>query len=73
MPGTSGLEVRLLLGPSRPSMRVLYVSGYPDASFVHRGILPSDTPFLQKPFTRQGFAQKVRDVLDAPRAEGSGA
>jgi len=67
MPGMSGREVALLLGPAHPNMRVLFVSGYTDESIVHEGILEPGIAFLQKPFTAEALARKVREVLDARR------
>jgi CheY-like chemotaxis protein len=67
MPGMSGREVALLLAPTRPRMKVLYVSGYPDESIVHHGVLEPGAAFLQKPFTAEGLARKVREVLDSSR------
>ncbi|TLY50000.1 MAG: response regulator, partial [Gemmatimonadetes bacterium] len=64
MPGMSGREVALLLKPSHPEMKVLYLSGYPDASIVHQGLLEPGLAFLQKPFGPDVLAAKVRDVLD---------
>jgi PAS domain S-box-containing protein len=69
MPGMSGREVALLLGPAHPNMKVLFVSGYTDESIVHQGILEPGIAFLQKPFTVEALARKVREVLDAPRDE----
>jgi PAS domain S-box-containing protein len=67
MPGMSGREVALLLAPAHPQMKVLYVSGYPDESVVHHGVLEPGAAFLQKPFTAEALARKVREVLDAAR------
>ncbi len=69
MPGMSGREVGLLLAPRRPEMRVLYLSGYADESIVHHGVLEPGLAFLQKPFTPEGLARKVREVLDAPQTD----
>ncbi len=66
MPGMSGREVALLLAPPHPKMRVLYLSGYTDESIVHHGVLEPGIAFLQKPFTADALARKVREVLDAP-------
>jgi DNA-binding response OmpR family regulator len=46
-------------------MKVLYMSGYTDDAIVHHGLLEQDIAFLQKPFTLDALAHKVRAVLDA--------
>jgi signal transduction histidine kinase len=63
MPGVSGRELAEQLAPRRPEMKVLFVSGYTDDAIVHYGVLEAGLAFLQKPFTRMGLAQKVREVL----------
>jgi hypothetical protein len=40
------------------------MSGYTDNAIVHHGILEKGTNFIQKPFTVDGLARKVREVLD---------
>jgi PAS domain S-box-containing protein len=65
MPGMSGRELGLLLASPHPRMKVLYVSGYTDESIVHHGVLEPGVAFLQKPFTAEMLARKVREVLDS--------
>ena len=65
MPGLSGRELADQLAGQRPGIRVLYMSGYPGDAVVQHGTLPSGSAFLQKPFSPDGLARKVRDVLDA--------
>src|SRR5207237_3483258 len=64
MPGASGPELSRRLLERRPDVRVLYVSGYTDSAMASEGILDSGVSFLQKPFTPEALARKVRDVLD---------
>jgi len=47
---------------------VLYASGYADQAIVHHGILDSDIAYLQKPFTPETLARRVRQVLDSSPA-----
>jgi two-component system cell cycle sensor histidine kinase/response regulator CckA len=65
MSGMSGPEVAQQLVGVRPAMQVLYMSGYPAEAIVHRGLERLSRAFLQKPFTLEALAYKVREVLDA--------
>jgi YesN/AraC family two-component response regulator len=63
MPGISGAVLVARLESLRPETKSLYISGYTDTAIVDHGILNSKVAFLQKPFTIQNFAQKVREVI----------
>ena len=64
MPGMTGREVAHQLMPLHPGMKVLYISGYIDDAGLRSGTDQARTGFLQKPFTPEALARKVRDMLD---------
>lgn len=64
MPQMSGKELAANAGRVSPKMRVLYLSGYADNAIFHHGVLEEGVSFLAKPFTQEGLARKVRQVLD---------
>ncbi len=66
LPGTGGPELAAELAVSRAGLKVLYISGYADDAVVRHGVLGPGAAFLQKPFTPDMLARKVREVLDAP-------
>jgi CheY-like chemotaxis protein len=65
MPGMSGRDVANRVATRRPGIKVLYLSGYTDDAIVRHGVLEPGIAFLQKPFTADTLARKVREVLDA--------
>ncbi|HEY2295466.1 MAG TPA: ATP-binding protein [Thermoanaerobaculia bacterium] len=64
MPGMSGSQLAGQLTQRLPGLRVLYISGYPEDSISHHGVLNPEQHFLQKPFPPGQFLEKVREVLD---------
>ena len=63
MPGMNGRELAARLAPSRPDMRVIYMSGYTDRIMSADGVLDSSVAYLQKPFTPEMLTQMVRRLL----------
>jgi two-component system, cell cycle sensor histidine kinase and response regulator CckA len=68
MPGLNGRQLAEQLLRRRPSMKVLYTSGYTEETIVHRGVLEDGISFLTKPYTPRALGDKVRAVLDQPGA-----
>jgi PAS domain S-box-containing protein len=65
MPGMKGYELAERLVVTRPEVKVLYVSGYPGGSSLPE-LVAGQAVVLQKPFTSEALACKVREVLDRP-------
>src|ERR1700722_13944 len=63
MPELGGRELAQRLVKARPQIKVLYLSGYTEDAVVNDGTIDSANAFLQKPFTLQNLARKVREVL----------
>ncbi|MFZ5896130.1 MAG: response regulator [Myxococcota bacterium] len=64
MPQLSGRELADRLRALRPDMGVLFMSGYSEHS---GGVLPKGTQYMQKPFTPDSLARRVRETLDLLR------
>jgi CheY-like chemotaxis protein len=67
MPGMGGRELADLLRAREPHLKVLFQSGYTDDAVVRYGVVHAEVTFLQKPFTPQALAEKVRQALDHPQ------
>jgi PAS domain S-box-containing protein len=63
MPQTGGRELVEQIRTRWPEMRYLFVSGYSTDDVVRRGVLHSKVAFLQKPFSPDALANKVREIL----------
>jgi len=65
MPGLSGPDLYERVAPTRPSMRVLFMSGYTDLTVLQSNLIGEGSSFIAKPFTHADLARKIRAVLDA--------
>lgn len=66
MPKINGKELACLVEKDEPLTKVLFCSGYPEKLAARNGMIDPKFPFIQKPFSPEILASKVRDVLDAP-------
>jgi CheY-like chemotaxis protein len=64
MPGASGPELTRQLVERRPTLKVIYMSGYTEETIVHHGIVDPGIAFLHKPFTSETLGRKICEVLD---------
>ena len=64
MPGMNGRELGKRAKEVRPSLRVLYMTGYSRNAVVHHGRLEDGVELLQKPIAQTRLAARVRDLLD---------
>ncbi|MBN1485877.1 MAG: PAS domain S-box protein [Chloroflexia bacterium] len=72
MPHMSGLVLADKIRQRYPELRVLYMSGYTNHFIAQHGMLQPGSELVQKPFTPQELARKVRTVLESPLPQGGG-
>jgi PAS domain S-box-containing protein len=68
MPRMGGRVLAERLTAARPGLHVIFMSGYTADTMLRQGIALTGGPFLQKPFTAQQLARKIRETLDGPPA-----
>ncbi len=66
MPQMDGRRLADAALARHPALRVLFTTGYTRNAIIHNGVLDSGTALLQKPYTFDQLARKVRALLDAP-------
>ena len=64
MPKMNGQVLAVELGSQRPKMRVLYMSGYPLEILPLQGSIVPSIHLIQKPFSNETLARRIREVLD---------
>jgi PAS domain S-box-containing protein len=65
MPQMSGVTVAETVRSMYSNVRVLFMSGYPDETVAHLGVLDGIEMYIQKPFTAGDLLRKVRATLDS--------
>jgi DNA-binding NtrC family response regulator len=66
MPDLSGPAVAAQLMALRPTMKILYMSGYPADEMVRHDLVEESVHFLAKPFSVATLLGKVREALESP-------
>jgi two-component system, cell cycle sensor histidine kinase and response regulator CckA len=66
MPEMNGRELAKRLVGLYPGLKRLFISGYTADAIACDGVLEEGLHFLQKPFTMQALAEKVRETLETP-------
>ena len=64
MPEMNGRDLAKNLLSLYPNLKRLFMSGYTANVIAHHGVLDEGVQFIQKPFSLQSLAAKVREVLD---------
>jgi PAS domain S-box-containing protein len=67
--GMTGAQVAAQAKAMRPTLRVLFTTGYARNAIIHHGRLDKGVDLITKPYTFSDLAAKVRDVLDAAVAD----
>jgi PAS domain S-box-containing protein len=66
LPGMNGRQLAEKAQDRRPSLKVLFTTGYTRNAIVHQGRLDAGVAMIQKPITQGGLASRIRDLLDTP-------
>ena len=72
MPDMNGREVARQVSQLRPLASILFMSGYTTNVVVRQGVLDPNVEYIQKPFTPDALARRIRDVLDSRAGSAAG-
>jgi DNA-binding NtrC family response regulator len=64
MPDMGGLELSRRISGAHPDVRIVFMSGYTEGDKLQPGVRNSPYPFLQKPFSAENLAIRIREALD---------
>ena len=67
MPEMNGKILMQHIRILRPGIRCLFMSGYTENVIAHHGVVDDDVFFLQKPFSRETLADRLREVMQGPQ------
>lgn len=73
MPQMGGRELAEHLMGRWPELKIMFMSGYTDDELLRQGVSTAGLDFLQKPFTPNMLAYRVRVVLDRSTAAAGAA
>ncbi|WP_274378988.1 hybrid sensor histidine kinase/response regulator [Sphingomonas cavernae] len=71
MPGMSGRDLAEAARRLQPGLPILYTTGYARSAIVHGGRLDPGVDIITKPFTYDGLAKRLREVIDRTDGEVS--
>lgn len=71
MPGMDGREFANAALRQRPDLPVIFISGYTDDIIARHGVVQSGETLLEKPFSINALAKKIRELLDARQQRSS--
>ena len=64
MPDMGGVELAERVRREHPDVRIVYMSGYTEGDKLQPAVRNSPYPFLQKPFSPDSLAVRIREALD---------
>ena len=70
LPGMNGRQLADLANDHRPTLRVLYMTGYSRNAIVHHGRLDPGVALIQKPIAQMELAVRIRELLTGSRSKG---
>ncbi len=63
MPGINGKELTDAIHKTLPELKVIFMSGYTDSVILEHGVMNRDTSYIQKPFSKESIAKKIKYML----------
>ena len=66
MPQMGGPELAEKLAELKPTIKILFTSGFTESAVMERGVALGKLQLVQKPYTREILAQRIRQILDSP-------